>query len=294
MKLSKEQKDIISHIQSGEITDVYSFVKYYGFGTYVGHNRSAIEEAFHKQYGDKKYKCRNDDSNNNECIIEEIDEKYVWAKPTLSYFNSEGQVIKHHDIVHGFSLFEPTYICENINAVISFIALWQYLKSEGLIIELPKSCSEKDVGLFLRKEPIPHNNRDIFEEGQLRLSDMSVNVAYFLDWKYALDEPAFEVCLPYLNMKLYPAPALLTYITKGHKTLEEIRERRNMRIALAGVLIALITSIASIIISFQDKGYHNELQEIHNSLQEIHADLFGQANQDTEKTSIDVSSKTIK
>ncbi|MPN63508.1 hypothetical protein SDC9_211272 [bioreactor metagenome] len=55
-----------------------------------------------------------------------------------------------------------------------------------------------------------------------------------------------------------------------------------MRIALAGVLIALITSIASIIISFQDKGYHNELQEIHNSLQEIHADLFGQANQDTE------------
>lgn len=280
MKLSKYQKEIIAHIQNNEITDIYSFVKYYNLGIDVGHNKSAIQNDFRKRYSENKYKCKKDKFGNDECIIEEIDEHYVWAKPILDYFGSEGQVIESNNITHGFSLYESTYICENINAIISFIALWQYLKSEGLIIELPKSCSKKDMGLFLRKEPIEHDSKESLLEGDLRLSDMSINVVNFLDWKYVIDKNSFEVCLPYLNMKLYPAPELSQYIVKKHKTLEEIREQRNIQIALAGVLIAFITSVASIIISCQDKGYYNELHEINNSLQEIHADLYEKPYED--------------
>lgn len=282
MKLSKEQKDIIAHIQSNEITDIYSFVKYYGLGAYISHDKSAIENFFYEHYGKNKYKCKKDDFYNLDCIVEEIDDNYVWAKPHLDYFNSNGQVIKYNeDIVYGFSLYEQTYICEDINKIVSFIALWQYLKSEGLIIELPKSCTETDMGLFLRKEYLEHDEV-FFQDKNLRLGDMSINVANFLDWNYVLDKKSFERCLPYLNIQLYPAPELSTYITKKHKTLEEIREGRNMQIAFASVLIALITSIASIVISLQDRGYYNELKEINNSLQEIHTDLSIKTNQETD------------
>lgn len=295
MKLNKEQKDIIKHIQSNEITDIYSFVKHYGHGSDVGHDKSAIENFFNEQYCNNKYKCKKDNLGDDKCVIAEIDEHYVWAKPTLDYIGAEGQVIEYKDIKHGFSLFEPTYICENVNVIISFIALWQYLKSEGLIIELPKSCLERDMGLFLRKVPLENCNRDFFSNENLRISDMSINITYFLDWKYELDEEAFEICLPYLNMKIYPTPNLSTYILKKHNTLEDIRDRRNMKIAFASVIIALITSIASIIISMQDKGYYNELNEINNSLQEIHTDIFNNTDHDSvEETTISSSSNIIK
>ena len=49
MRLNKEQKDIITHIQSNEITDIYSFVRYYKLGMEVCHDKIAIEDEFKKR-----------------------------------------------------------------------------------------------------------------------------------------------------------------------------------------------------------------------------------------------------
>ena len=274
MRLNKEQKDIITHIQSNEITDIYSFVRYYKLGMEVCHDKIAIEDEFKKRFCNKNYKCKTLRSGiNGDCIVKIIDDELVLASPKLEYLNSNEKIFTYNKNNYKINSYQPIYVCQNINKIISFIALWQYLKKEGLIIELPKTFTEKDLGLFLQQKPKNHVWGDLFVEDNLSLSNMSVNITDLFTWEYELNRDMLDVCFPYLNLKLYPAPELSTYISKRHKTLEEIRERRNMQIAFAGVLIALLTSVASIFISFQDRGYYEELQEINHSIQDIHEDL---------------------
>lgn len=55
-------------------------------------------------------------------------------------------------IKYDYCLFKPIYICEDIDKILQFISIWQYLESEKFIIELPNPCEIQDMGLFLYKK----------------------------------------------------------------------------------------------------------------------------------------------
>lgn len=61
----------------------------------------------------------------------------------LIYYNEE--------LKYNYNLTKPIYLSENIDEILNFISIWQFLEEEHLIINLPKSCEERDMGLFLKK-----------------------------------------------------------------------------------------------------------------------------------------------
>jgi len=274
LKLNKHQKDIVKNIANGEITDILSFVKYYNLGHEVLFDKSAVENKFNEIYGGKKFLCDSvhfDNHNETSRIIERVDQRTALCSAKLTFVGPYSHC-SYDNIRYSYHLFKPVYITNHIDEIITFIALWQYLKAQALIIELPKSCTKEDMGLFLKQinrekcepNPLEESNSTPYDYHHLEIS-----YTEFFDGNYELNDENFEICLPYLTQKIYPAPELKNFIQKGYNTTEEINNRRNLGIALAGVIIAILTSLASIYMSAQEKGYYFELNAINNSLQEI-------------------------
>lgn len=276
--LSKEEKEIIKLIQEKKITDIYSYVKYYNLGTEVQYFEEDIQKAFDEKYGDKTFiisKTR-DNFINKKHIVEELPDNQYRVKPYLSYDNGcpdwDAIYYNHGQIQHSYHLIEPTYICENIEKILDFISVWQFLESERLIIDLPKSCEEQDMGLFLRKKFETPDTKE-FPDKVEHTFELQVDAREFMDWRFELDVHNFEICLPYLQKQIQPTLGLDTFIEKDFKTKADLNERRNFIIALAGVIVAIITSTVSIFISIFDNGNAEELIKINNSLQEIREEL---------------------
>lgn len=269
MKLDDNQKELVQKIKNREITDVLSFVKYYNLGYEISADKSDIEKQFEELYKDKTYICdKRSTYCTNEYIINEIDRTTIEVKPRLS-FQHTNVAFGMKDFPYTFNYFKKVYVTEEINKIISFIALWNYLKEQALVIELPKTCSEEDMALFIRKEAKKETYKVIEQDAENKMdySDTVVFAADLLDYELVFDDENFEIIIPFLQKKIYPAPELNTFIQKGFNTTEEVNNRNNFLIALAGVIIAIVTSGASIIMTLMDRGYYKELEDINKTLQ---------------------------
>lgn len=278
--LSKEEKKIIKLIQERKIVDIYSYVIYFNLGNSIQHHKDDIRRKFDDKYGDKQTILDNINYEflYKDALIEKIDNTTARVKPVLSYGGQSGKGfewnwIAYKQIQYYYNITEPIYICENIEAILHFISVWQYLASEQLIIELPKSCEKQDMGLFLRKDFSQKNQRDFVLENVKDYHDLAVNAVEFMDWRVKLDIHNFELCLPYLTKQMQPTLALDVFIHDKYKTRADKNESRNFRIALAGIIVAIITSVASLLVSVLRNGNAKELQDINNSLRQIHDTL---------------------
>lgn len=272
LRLTKKQKDIVKNIANGNITDIYSFVKHYNLGHEICASENEARAKFDELYKDKSYLCdrRTMWRGNDEYIAETNDITTVKVKAQLS-FRESNISFGSNGVSYIYNYFRKIYLTENMQEIISFLALWQYLGSQSLIAEFPKRCSQEDVALFIRKN-IHNNEIHILEpeEGKkYDFYDLHIDALSFLNYNLEFDGENFDICFPYLNKKIYPAPELNTFIQKGFNTTEELNNRRNLWIALAGVIIAIFTSLASIIMSLNEANYKQELQSIRNSLQDI-------------------------
>lgn len=281
--LNEKEKEIIRLIQRKEITDILSYIKYYNLGTEICFQESDINEKFNELFGGKEYTIRHNRDKSifldKRCIIEDIDKDTSKCQPYLTFEQCKRQKVSaNENISYEYNLFKPIYICEDIDKILQFIAVWQYLKSERLVIELPKSCEKEDFSLFLSKEYIKHPEITIDEEN-LNFDSMRIFADSFMDWKLTLNKTNFELCCPYLCKKIYPTLALDTFIEKNYRTKEDINESRNFIIALVSVIVAVVTSLASLFISLSGHDYSQELNNINTSLQNI-------CSESTEKDSI--------
>lgn len=272
LKLTKKQKDIVKNIANGNITDIYSFVKHYNLGYEIYTSEDEVEAKFNELYKDKTYICDSKTMylSDEEYKIETIDQTTVKAKACLSFRNT-GISLGRSEVSYSYSYFKKIYATENMQEIISFLALWQYLNAQSLIAELPKKCSKNDFALFIRKAVHDHDI-NIFEPEEGKKYDfeyLRIDALGLLNYYLILDGENFDICYPYLNKKIYPAPELNTFIQNDFNTTEELNNRRNLWIAFAGIIIAIFTSLASIIISINQTDYKQELQAISNSLQEI-------------------------
>lgn len=281
MKLTKKQKDIVKNIANGNITDIYSFVKLYNLGCEICTSKDEANAIFDELYKEKTYICDPTSMylNEEECKIETIDKTTVKVKARLS-FNDSNFSCGGNGVSYRYNYFNEIYSTENMQEIISFLALWQYLYSQALIAEFSKKCSRNDVALFIRK--VIHNKEVCaFEPEEGKKYDymyLRIDASELLNYKLEFDSESFDICFPYLNKKIYPTPELSTFIQKGFNTTEELNNRRNLWIAFAGIIIAIFTSLSSIIISIKESDYKQELQTISNSLQEIQ-DVLTHENQ---------------
>lgn len=278
MKLSKQQKKIVKDIMNGKFTDILSYVKYNNLGWEVSFNKESVEEKFREAYSGKKYICDSRDfyeHNSADRVIEVIDKQQAYCIPRLVYIDARAKCY-FKDFRYAYDLFRPIYITDCINEIISFIALWQYLKSQALIIELPKSCTEEDMALFLEQKKDDKQGEVWLEDSEDKkysYYDLDISFNNFFNGDYKLNDENFERCLPYLESKIYPAPALKTYIDKGFNTSEELNNKKNTGIAFAGVVIAIVTSVLSLVIPNNEVDYTKELQKGNQYLQDINDSL---------------------
>lgn len=274
--LNEKEKEIIRLIQKKEITDILSFIKYFNLGTEICFHDSDIIEEFNKVFNGKEYIIRHNQDKSifldKRCIIEDIDKDTSKCKPYLSFAQCKYQELcASETISFEYNLYKPIYICENMDIILQFIAVWQYLEDERLVIELPKTCEKEDFSLFLSKENLKLSDVTIDEEN-LNLESMKIFADNFMDWKLALNKTNFELCYPYLCKKIYPTLALDTFIDKNFKTKSDIIENRNFMIALVGVIVAIATSLASLFISLSGQDYSQELNTINDSLKNIYTE----------------------
>lgn len=280
--LNEKEKEIIRLIQKKEITDILSFIKYYNLGTEIYFNKSDINDKFNKIFSGKEYIIHHNGDKSifldERCIIDDIDKNTSKCKPFLTFEQSKAQEIDaNKNIRYTYDFFKPTYICEDMDKILQFIAIWQYLENERLVIELPKSCEKEDVALFLSKESIELPEITI-NENNPAFDSMKIYACFFMDWQFTLNKTNFELCYPYLCKKIYPTLALDTFIEKSFKTKADINESRNFKITLVGVIVAIATSLASLFISLSGQDYSQELKNINNSLQKISEELILEDN----------------
>lgn len=275
--LSQKEQEIIKLIQEKKIVDIYSYVRYYDLGTEIQFHEKDILEAFINDFRDGDYNFIARDSKSG-CGERPLNEQTPnTATIFLNFDDAWMQKVESpaNEIKYDYCLFMPIYICKNIDKILQFISLWQYLESEKLIIELPKPCEAQDMGLFLYKKDI-NTRTPGYKNVNHKLKTTPISPREYMDWKLEINEHNLSLCMPYLKKQMQPTLSLDTFIEKGFMTKEDLNERRNSRIALAGVLIAFFTSLASVIISIigmYDRGYYKELQDINKSIQEIRNEL---------------------
>ena len=126
------------------------------------------------------------------------------------------------------------------------------------------------MALFLKQKPSDTCHHIPLEDNRNTLysyHNLDISFCEFFNGTYELDRENFEICLPYLTQKIYPAPELNIFIQKKYRTTEELNNLGNSLIALAGVLIAIFTSLGSMYMSMHEKGYYDELNKINQTLQ---------------------------
>ena len=285
--LSKEEKNIIKLIQERKIIDIYSYIKYFNLGNFMQHQKDEIKRKFDEKYGDKEctlYNINFELIKNKDAIVEIIDKKTARMRPFLSYHTRfddrpDWDYIGYGEIQYYYQITEPIYVCENIEAILHFISVWQYLVSEQMVIELPKSCEKQDMELFLRKDFSQDYSSDFELENVRNYHDLAISPREFMDWRLKLDKHNFELCLPYLTKQIQPTLALEVFIHDKYKTSADKKEDRNFKIALVGVIVAIVTSVTSLMGSIFGNGNAKELQDINNSLQKIQNTLITEEQQ---------------
>ena len=290
MKLTKYQKEVVKKISSGEVTDILSYMKTFNLGEYIGLDEKEIKKICREKYNGRFYKVKRGKKQEiNRATwknLEDYEEGFYKANIELSDAKGSSYHYKYGDSFANFPIYEKRYVAKNFSDVINFISLWQYLRSKALIIELPRLLVKEDFSLCTDiikpynyeygdgdYDGFGNNNReqiDQLEDGaEIKLLDSVRDYKEFIDWNFSFSDEKMEIVYSYLSKKIYPAPELGNYVQNKFTTEDEIGQRNNFRIALVGVIIAIATSILSLIGNFASSDLKKIKQELEGIRQEI-------------------------
>lgn len=182
MKFTKHQKEIITRINSGEIYDIYSYLKSFNMLKNFTIDKSTIEAKFNTEQNDKKYKVLKQgvsptsihmDPNTFKIQtsfnkLEDGDFEYKSAELVFDKIKAE-VTYKEKKYV-----FDP---CNNIginiaisfNHIKEFIAIWSFLYKELYVLEVPKAIRKEEIGVFFAI-----HNKEIEEEATKKAQEEAI------------------------------------------------------------------------------------------------------------------------
>lgn len=165
------------------------------------------------------------------------------------------------------------YIANSFDDIISFLSLWQYLKSEMLVIELPSDLTNKTLGLFYEKQVIPASTQPLSQEEKIKGINFENhtyddgNYSNGIDYKFSTEK--CTICKEYLGKKIYPTPELNLYIQRNFKTSEE----RTQSSALFAAWLAIFVSVALPLIPSPQSDESKYLSEIVTEINHLEEEL---------------------
>lgn len=236
MKFNKKQKEIIIKIVSGEIQDIYSYMSAFNLLSFVQFKKTEIEQSFFSDSLPKEYYFPRGLSPKLSTIEtpDRFTKKVNAGLINPDNFNSFSLSLNYnYGIKHlswdnnnySINFYNGIYIANSFDDIVSFLSLWQYLKSEMLVIELPSDLTDKTLGLFYEKHIISSSAQPLSLEEKIKSINFESHTynddSYFNGVDYKFSTEKCTICKEYLGKKIYPTPELNLYIKRNFKTCEE-------------------------------------------------------------------------
>lgn len=298
MKLSKHQKETIRLIASRDIYDIPTYLKYFNLGCEIKFSKEKITEQFNTDELPKTFYRRKNlqYSRNNTLTDFEYTEKLKNHQLTPEHYTTEDLKLNYgsgiqqktfENTTYTIDFYEGVYIPNNFNDIVDFLTLWQYLKSEMLILEVPNPCNAQMLGLFFEPSTANSYSPTSLEE-KLKCIDYSTLTyedKYYMQNKcYTFSQEHCAMCKEYMNKKIYPSTKLSLFVKKNFKTYEESSQNRTLFAAWLAIFVSVILTFAPNIQQDDSSGIQtitSDVSEIKELLQtqDVSAELSSKLEQ---------------
>lgn len=284
MKFNKKQKEILKKIVSGEIQDIYSYMTTFNLTTFAQLKKAEIEQAFFCDSLPKKYYFPNGLSpklstiETPDSFTKKVNDGLInpdnFNSFSLSLNYNYG--IKHlswDNNYYNIYFYNGINIANSFDDIVTFLSLWQYLKSEMLVIELPSDLTDKTLGLFYEKHIMPSSAQPLSLEEKIKGINFESHTYnddnYSNGVDYIFSTEKCTICKEYLGKKIYPTPELNLYIKRNFKTCEE----KIQSSALFAAWLAIFVSVTLPLIPSQKSDEVKYLSEIAEEIDYLQDEL---------------------
>ena len=277
MKLSKHQKETIRKIFSGEIYDITSYLRYFNLGTEVKFDKNLIEDSFAKDNLPKKYYHYSSVDRRLSTILTEDDylqklengkldpNHYKESTLRLSYNTGikqetwEGQT-------YTLNFYEGVYVANVFTDILEFLTIWQFLKSEMLILEVPQDFSPKFLGLFYTKTALYRDNSTSIENRikNIDYKNFTYDDQYYLNSNYTLSHEHCLMCKEYLDKRICPSTKLELFIKRRFKTYEERTQNKALFVAWLAIFVSITLTFLPYVHKDENPNLDSITQDIHD------------------------------
>lgn len=295
MDFTNHQKDIIRLIASEDITDIVSYINFFGLSTLRKLDKDQIEERFKKETAGKTYKKLKDDFSiltKNDIDPSTTSSNYTYHKPTdddyeyipleIVYPRTEYRKTLTDSSYFSYDYFEGINTVNSFSDIKDFLAIWQYLKNEGLILEVEKKITKKDYELFF--EYVPFNETsykksiDIAKangfQSMRKLGEPGNATDYrnYSDYLFEYNTTHELICSQFLGKQIYGTSELDVFIKSKFKTKNDKQFWGALIAAYIGNGISFIGIIISLLMSFFSTDT-SDIKQIQQQLSEIQENL---------------------
>lgn len=246
MRFTKRQREILKQIGSGAVYDMSSFAARFSLTERQRYDRAKVKSAFEADPERQTYFCPKallhgtPELWGEKEYLRAVEERriapgaYAELSPKLVF----GETCRKEQILgHGisFDLYQGVSSLKDFDAMVEFLALWQYLQEEGLALTVPQPLECAAVELFFDwteagppPDPVIGGDK---ETPELHFSDRR----YLQPRALRLREDWLAVCREYLERRLYPTPMLKLFLQNGFRTREELTQDRALLAAWCAV-----------------------------------------------------------
>lgn len=257
MKFSKHQKEILKQIAAGNVYDLYSYIKHFRLGKWIKLDSNQILKRFTEDTIPKTVYCAKGLKKIQSNMLTEKQYRIKLNKHELNpdeyvpyeislRFDTGIQQKDWEGNIYTFDFYKGVLIAKSFSDITDFLVLWQYLKSEMLILEVPQKCSVETLGLFFTelKNKVYQPSLDEQIAG-IDLSDFSYSdQSYLGDSTFQLSYEHCIMCKEYLGKKICASTALELFIKKRFHTSEERMQNSALFAAWLAIAVSILLTFA--------------------------------------------------
>ena len=285
MKFSKHQKEILKKINEGKVFNITSYLETFNLRNFIKYDMNEVNTLFQNDPLPKKFYYPNNIPPRPSMVISENEFYKREKEHTLSpdKYNSLNINLSYtcgiqHKTLDGLTFtldfYKGVYVSTCFDKIIEFLSLWQYLKSEMLILDAPYDPGNEDIGIFFSKTS--SYPMDYLKNWQERIKDIDfVNHTYsdqhyLSGYKYIFSDEYFNICKEFWNRRIYKTAKLSLFIQKRFQTTEENMQNNALVAAWLAILVAVI-------LPFLPIG-NNDLKYIEDKIEQIESQLDATRN----------------
>lgn len=299
MKFNKHQQLIIKKIASGEITDISTYLKAFDLSTYRKLDENDILNRLNESEKGNCYKRLKKtfrESNqlfcNNDLVPQFVPnipklEDFEDVEPTIAKNGSKYTVVVDNSTKYEYDFFDGININNSFSDIKEFLTIWQFLKLEGLVLEVDKQLSKSDFEPFFEYKPINETtygktktpkktsitypiSDGLYKVDINELKSLYPNVKTdyvkdfrnYIDYYFEYNKANELICSQFICKQIYGNPELDAFIKNKFKTREQI----NFKWSLIPAYLALALTLE---IAIWQKNDNSDIIKIQQQLDSI-------------------------